>query len=84
MLCTVIFANALRVILSNKVNNDIKECMMDNARQITTHIAQNETKGNPIGGLSGYMGKEKYADIRELSTKRAVIFFRRITGCVHI
>lgn len=55
LICTVIFAGIFREVLSNKVKNDIKQCMTDSSRKITTRIAQNETTGRPIGDLSGYM-----------------------------
>lgn len=55
MICTAVFAGIFREILSNKITNDIRQCMADSARQITTRIAQNETTSRPIGDLSGYM-----------------------------
>ncbi|MCR5110997.1 MAG: HAMP domain-containing histidine kinase [Ruminococcus sp.] len=55
LICTVIFAGVFRTMLENKVRSDIRQCMTDSARQITSRVAQNETTDKPIGDLSGYM-----------------------------
>lgn len=55
LICTAIFANVFRAILRNKVENDIKQCMTDSARQITARIARNEAIGRATADLSGCM-----------------------------
>lgn len=63
LICTAVFAGIFREILSSKIKNDIRQCMTDSARQITTHIAQNETTDKPIGDLSGYMSMYTYYSV---------------------
>lgn len=55
LICTAIFANIFKVILRNKIQNEITQCMTDNERNIPAHIAQNEAVNKGTGDISGYM-----------------------------
>lgn len=56
LICTAFFANAFRYVMSNKVRNEIRECMDESARKIISHAAKNESENIPIDELSIYMG----------------------------
>lgn len=55
MLCTLLFSNFFKIILENKVRDDIYTCMTDKTRLITAAISRAETEDKPEGYLSGYL-----------------------------
>ena len=55
LICTAIFVGIFRETLSNKIKDDIRQCMTNSARQILTRITKNEAEGSSISDISGYM-----------------------------
>ena len=55
LICTLIFAGIFRTLLTNKIRNDIQQCMTSDARKITARISKNEAKASLQSDLSTYM-----------------------------
>lgn len=55
IIITLIFANIFKVVLRNKITNDIIEYITDRTRMITANISECDAEGKTIGNISGNM-----------------------------
>ncbi len=55
LICTVIFANAFRSVMDNKIRQEILDSVNQSEGAIVGRAARNEAKGSPVNDIHGYM-----------------------------